>query len=288
MDITAVVVNHNGAADTVECVGSLRRSRDVSLRILVVDNGSSPPLSLPAEYENVQIVRLEANLGFAGGVNAGIELALKTGANAVLVMNNDAVIAPDALALLSEALKGDVGIAAPRIYYASDPLRIWSDGFLAGRWTLEMRGGQRGLRAREGEEPVRRVDYVAGCVMLIRRSVFEAVGLFDRRFFAYYEDLDFCARARDAGFSIVTVPTAHAWHKVARTTGLHNPRRHYLLAYGSVRFFAKHAGRRWPLVVLSRAASLAKTTIQLTAGGQCAAWIAYLKGLRDGLRDVFS
>lgn len=288
MEIVAVVVNYDGVADTVECLGSLRTSRDVRLRTIVVDNGSSSPLSLPAEFEDVDVVRLETNLGFAGGVNAGIRLALKAGADAVLVMNNDAVIAPDALALLSRELRGDVGIAAPRIYYASDPVRIWSDGFMADPWTLEMRGSRRGRCAQEDEESVRRVDYVAGCAMLIRRSVFEAIGLFDQRFFAYYEDLDFCARAREAGFGIVTVPAAHAWHKVARTTGLHSPRRHYLMAYGSIRFFAKHAGRRWPLVVLSRTASLVKTAGQLIAGRQCAALMAHLRGLRDGLHDVFS
>jgi hypothetical protein len=288
MNIVAVIANYNGGADTVECVDSLLESSAATFRIIVVDNGSSPPLSLPSQYGDIDIVRLEANLGFAGGVNVGIRRALRTGADAVLVLNNDTIVAADAVARLASELKGAVGIAAPRIYYAADPSLIWSDGFMAHPWTLEMRGGQRGRRAEKNQEPARIVDYVTGCAMLIHRAVFDAIGLFDERFFAYYEDLDYCIRAREAGFKILTVPTAQIWHKVARTTGLESPRRHYLMAYGSVRFYAKHAGPRWPLVIVARTASLGKTVGRLMMHGQRSQLLAHLRGIRDGLQDIRS
>jgi GT2 family glycosyltransferase len=289
MEIVAVIISYNGSADTVECVGSLLESSHPGLRIVVVDNGSSPPLSLPPGHADVEVVRLEANLGYSGGVNVGIGRALNTGADAVFVLNNDTIFAADAVARLAAELKGDVGIVAPRIYYAADPGLIWSDGFMAHPWTLEMRGGRRGQREGKDEEPVRAVDYVAGCAMLIHRSVLDAIGLFDEGYFAlYYEDLDYCIRARRAGFGILTVPAAHVWHKVALTFGLQSPRRQYLMAYGSVRFFVKHAGRRWPLVAIARTASLGKTAGRLIIRGQRSQLAAHLRGLRDGLRDVRS
>ena len=128
---------------------------------------------------------------------------------------------------------------------------------------------------------------MAGCAMLIQRRVLETIGLFDERFFAYYEDLDYCIRAREAGFRILTVPTAHVWHKVASTTGLQSPRREYLMAYGSVRFYAKHARWRWPAIVPPRTASLAKTLLRLAQHKRRDLIEAHLKGIQDGFRDAF-
>jgi GT2 family glycosyltransferase len=284
--ITIVIVDYNRHADTVACLASLRASDLADRPILVVDNGSEPPLQALPEPGAIEILRLERNLGFAAGFNLGIRRALAGGAEAVFVLNNDTVVAPDLGGPLIAGLAAGVGIVAPRIYYAADPQRIWSDGFDANPLTLEIRRGRRG-QLEDANAPTRSVDYVAGCAMLIQRRVLETIGLFDERFFAYYEDLDYCIRARAAGFRIVTIPAAHVWHKVASSTGLQSPRRAYLMAYGSVRFYAKHAGWRWPVMAPARAGSLAKTLLSLAGHKRRDLIAAHLNGIRDGLRDTF-
>jgi GT2 family glycosyltransferase len=113
------------------------------------------------------------------------------------------------------------------------------------------------------------------------------VGLFDERFFAYYEDLDFCLRARQAGFRIATAPNARLWHTVASTTGLGTQRREYLMARSSVVFYARHAAWRLPFVVAARTGSLLKTLAVHARRSRPDLIRAHLSGLRDGLHDVF-
>ena len=232
-------------------------------------------------------MRLESNLGFAAGFNIGIRHALADGAEAVFVLNNDTVVAPDLWGPLIADLESGAGIVAPCIYYAADPQRIWADGLDANPLTLEISHTRRGQLAADVQASARDVDYVTGSAMLIHRRVLETIGLFDERFFAYYEDLDYCIRARKAGFRILTVPAAHVWHKVASTTGLQSPRREYLMAYGSVRFYAKHAGWRGPAIALARAGSLAKTMISLARLRRHDLMKAHLYGIWDGFRDAF-
>jgi GT2 family glycosyltransferase len=136
MPITVVTVNYNRHTDTYACLDSLLSSHGSTPAIIVIDNGSIEPLDLAA-YPTVELIRLERNLGFAGGFNVGLRRALEQGAEAVLVLNNDTLAAPDMLSALAAELKDDVGITGPRIFYAADPQRIWSDGFDAQprRWS---------------------------------------------------------------------------------------------------------------------------------------------------------
>jgi GT2 family glycosyltransferase len=288
MHIVAVTVDYSRHADTLECVDSLLKSRYEDLSILVVDNGSDEPLRLARKEPNVTVIRMTTNLGFAGGFNVGMRHAIGMGAEAVLILNNDTIAAENMVTLLAAELKSGVGIVAPRIYYRDDPHRIWSDGFKAGPLTLDMRNDRRGrLDSAVVSVPVRNVDYVPGCAMLIHRKALDSVGLFDEQFFAYYEDLDYCIRVRRAGFRILAVSEALLWHKVAGTTGLQSPRRQYLIAYSSVRFFAKHAGWRWPFIVIARAVSLGKTLVTLAVARRGDLIQSHVRGLAEGLHDTF-
>jgi GT2 family glycosyltransferase len=283
--VIPVVVDHNRHDDTFQCLSSLRAAIRPEEPIVVVDNGSTEPLQL-AGMAAIHLIRETENGGFARGFNTGIRHALALGAEAVLVLNNDTIVERQLLTELTAEMKPGVGITAPRIYFADAPFRIWSDGFRANPLTLEMRLGRRDqIDAGTDDEP-RAVDYVTGCAMLIHRSVFESIGYFDERFFAYYEDLDFCVRARRAGFGIVNVPRARLWHKVASTTGLETPRRQYLLAYGSVLYFARHAGWRWPFVIAARSASTLKLVIGALSRQRGDLIAAHLRGLVEGCRDA--
>ena len=289
--VLAVVVNWNRGEDTLECLRSLEQQTYPRMGIIVVDNGSEDgsPESIQRNFPGVELIRLSRNTGFAGGFNRGIERALSQGGDYVLILNNDTV----SDRLMVERLVGNIrpgaGVVFPKIYYYDDPLRIWSVGAQRQFLTLEMTDKATGQLDRGQWDEVQERDYVTGCALLVQREVFEKVGLFDERYFAYYEDLDFSFRAKDAGFRMILVPEARLWHKVAQTSGgLDNPLERYLMAKGSVLFFGRHGGGwRRLFIVPYRLGSAVKTTFKLLFRRKFKSVQAYWKGLYEGLKLVF-
>jgi GT2 family glycosyltransferase len=297
--VYVITLNWNRRDDTLAFLASFSQLTYPHCRILVVDNGSTDDSvpAITAQFPDVEQIVNGRNPGFAAGANVGIRHALAQGADFVFVANNDTLIAPDALDLLVHAaLASEVGLAAPKIYYASDPRRIWSAGAWRDPVTLEVTGCRRGqyervvtfpkaFSFREGEEEPFEVDFVTACGMLIRRRCFEVVGLFDERFFMYYEDSDYCLRVRSAGYRVLVVPRARMWHKVAISSGgIDSPAERYAMGLSSVLFFRKHVGgARWLIVAPYRTGSAIKTLVRLLAGGRTQSAQAYLRGLWDGV-----
>lgn len=220
--VAVIIVNWNGREDTLECLESLRGVDYPWRRALLVDNGSSDGTvaEVRERFPEVEVIETGGNIGFAAGNNAGIQRALDTGADAVLLLNNDTTVDPSFLTILTEALyrSPDIGAVNPTIYYYDEPNMIWSAGGLIDERTgiacqrccNEAASGHLG--------PELDVDYGVGAALLIRREAIEAAGLLDQRFFLYYEETDWCLRAGDAGFRVVYVPQAKVWHKVSRST----------------------------------------------------------------------
>ena len=203
--IAVVVPNWNGAARLPACIGSLAAQTCTEIEIVVVDNGSVDDSlavldRLAAEVAPVvlTVVRNAENLGFAGGVNRGITVALDRGARAVALFNNDAVAEPDWLAALVAELdaRPDVAIVTSRLLHG-DGATVDSTGDFYTSWGLPY------PRDRDAaSEPVRPSGEVfggSGGASLYRAELFADVGLFDERFFVLLEDVDFSFRARLAG-----------------------------------------------------------------------------------------
>ncbi len=212
--VAAVVINYNGAAMTRACLASLGGAAGVALTVHVVDNASRdggadlvPPGAPPSE-----VVRLTENAGFAGGNNAGIRAALQGSADAVLLLNNDTTVEPSALARLAAHLD-ERTLVVPQVRDASPP-HARADWVGRFDWT-------RGI-LRVAEPPTTaasEVEMAGACCVLAPRTLFERVGLFDERFFLYYEDTDLFTRARRAGFRIVYEPAAVIHHVGSGSSG---------------------------------------------------------------------
>lgn len=286
--VYAITLNWNRCRDTLECLGSLTQITYSNLRILVVDNASTDgsPQSIAEKFPSVEQIVNVSNLGFAAGFNVGVRRALSENSDYVFVLNNDTTVASDALDLLLAVAKPqDVGMVAPAIYYASNPEKIWSTGGRVSRITLEMLGNHG--RQKSIDRIIER-DFLSGCGMLIKRSVLERVGLFDERFFLFYEDSDYSLRVRRAGFRLLVVPQARMWHKVSSSTeGTDSPTERYWMGYSSVLFFRKHA-RKWqlPIIFVWRFGSAIKTIGRLTWTGRQSAARTYMQGIWDALRRV--
>jgi GT2 family glycosyltransferase len=288
--VAAVVVNWNRREDTLACLASLagtsyaQRAAD-AWQVILVDNGSSDGTAEAARtgFPLVDVIALSENRGFAAGCNVGLRRALDAGVDYVLLANNDTVVAPDMVAQLVTVAERerDAGLLTPVIFYHDQPTRVWSAGYRERGVTLSAQPpiGQASERA---PYPV---DRVYGCGVLIRQSVLEEVGLFDERFFMYYEDADLCRRVQGAGYRLLVVPAARMWHKVSASTGEGSPLQKYYLARSGVLFFAKHTP--WFLAPVIVAYRLGVALKQLVLAGRRWRWdvaAAYVRGLYDGLR----
>jgi GT2 family glycosyltransferase/glycosyltransferase involved in cell wall biosynthesis len=248
--IAAVVLNYKTADQTWLAVRSLQTSFTPPDRIFVVDNGSNDGSadSLRASLTGVDVVETGRNLGFSGGCNAGIVAALAADAGHVLLVNSDVVLAPDAIDYLLDALGSDpkLGIVAPLLLSRQEPGSIASAGINYSRHSGRMRQRASGRPVAALTAGPRGIESVSGCVMLIRRRVFELAGLLDEEYFFSFEDIDFCLRAADQGFRSACVEAAIAYHEGASTIGRQSPRRVYFATRNHLRLQSRLAapGRR--------------------------------------------
>ena len=213
-----IVPNWNGTDSLQHCLDSLLK-QSLPARIIVVDNGSTDDsLKLLEKYPDVDVIRHERNLGFAGGVNAGFRRAISGGAKYAAAFNNDAVADKDWLKRLAAFMDKhpQAGMAAPKILTA-DGKRLDSTGDFLTVWGLPYPRG-RGERDLDAYDDSTDVFAASGGASLYRVSMLEKVGLFDEDFFAYYEDVDLSFRARLMGWDVAYVPGAVVRHDIGATS----------------------------------------------------------------------
>jgi GT2 family glycosyltransferase len=220
--VTTIVLNWNGIDDSRECLKSLQRVSYPNNRIIVVDNGSDGDEATRLEHEFkglIEMIRNELNLGFAGGANVGIRAALQHGTDYVLLLNNDVTVDRGFLDAMVEAASKRPRLAAlcPRAYFADRPDVIYSTGGAVNLWTGVARQIGRDDKDRGQFDRSARRDYADGLCMLIPAPALQAVGLLDEEYFAYWEETDWCVRAREKGLRCYYVPAAKVWHKAARS-----------------------------------------------------------------------
>jgi len=178
-----------------------------------------------------------------------------------VLLNNDATLGPDCVGELVRVAGSapDVGAVGAKVLSAADPAVLWlAWGRLTWRAALVEFVGQ-GETDGPSFSTVREVDWVPGCAMLLTRAALERVGLFDERFFAYHEDVDWCTTARALGFRILFAPAARGIHHGEGSLaprGPANPAR-YLSARNTILFARKHAGAsEWLRLAVTIGASL--------------------------------
>jgi hypothetical protein len=248
---TAVVLNWNGWRDTLACVHSLLRAEPAPACIVVCDNGSADDsLSqleaalraavggglrctdragvdrAEAAAAQVWLVANGANLGYAGGNNVGLRLALRDpGCRCVWVLNNDTEVAPDALAQALARLDATptMGLCGSTLVYAHDrqTVQAWG-GSTYARWTGRTR--HLGAHSRLSDVPAdptaveARMACVVGAAMLVRREWLETVGPMTEDYFLFFEEIDWAARAAGR-FGLGWAPRSIVFHQEGATIG---------------------------------------------------------------------
>ena len=214
--VITVILNTNRRDDTLEALASLQKNTYSNHQVIVLDNASTDGSveAIRDHFPLTRILKLTDNLGYAGNNNVGIEEALNLGADWVFVLNEDTVLAKDCLSEMIEAANRDsgIGIVGPMVYHHDEPDVIQSAGGSLGPYWQSQHIGQN--EPDTGQfSAIRDVEWISGCAILVKRQVIEQVGGLDARFFYYWEETEWCLRARRNGWRVIHVPNAKLWHK---------------------------------------------------------------------------
>lgn len=220
--VAIIILNWNNWTDTLQCLESLQQITYPHYQVIVVDNGSQddslPRIREQAPEDLILLENLE-NLGFSGGNNVALEFAREElEADYFLLLNNDTLVHPHFLDFLVDYAEQDesIGVVGPTVYYHQEPHKIaFLGGYInpcTGKITHHhLDEEDHGLLAPQ------ELDFISGCSMLLKREAVERVGLLDPEYFLYSEDVDWCLRAKKAGYRVCLVPEARIWHKVSES-----------------------------------------------------------------------
>lgn len=291
--VTAILVNWNGARDTIECVRSLKSQRDVQLDIIVVDNNSSALSEVALLQEtlpsDVHLILNTYNYGFSGANNIGMRHAIDNGAEYVLIINNDTIVVDQHLvAKLIDAVETDrkIGLASPTIFYYPATKHVWYAGAKLSLWS----GWKHLYRVPTSKLPLD-TGYACGCCILAPVRYIRQVGNLPEPYFLGVEDIEWSLRAKNSGWRVVYVADATLMHKDSSSSrdqtgvGVYSPARIYYEHRNTIWLIRQYGNwpQRWIVwpVLLS-----VRWGYKLTAYLVLRRWAklqALLRAIRDGV-----
>lgn len=275
MKVSIIILNWNRKKDTIECLESIEKLQisNYELEIVVVDNASSDGSQKAVEQifkkiikKNVSCkqIRNTANLGFAAGNNVGMKYALDSGADYLLVLNNDTEVDKGLINRLLEVANKHpkAGTIAPKIYFAKgfefhkrykkqDLGKIiwyaggdmdWNNVYGSNHGVDEVDKGQ--------FEKTRETDFATGACMLLRSEALKDVGLFDEKYFMYLEDADLSQRLKKKGWEVLYTPKTDIWHKVAQSSDIGSDLNDYFITRNRLLFGMRYAKLRTKLALV--------------------------------------
>ncbi len=276
--IYVVIPNWNGADFISSCLTSLN-NQTIQHEVIVVDNGSVDESIkiIETDFPKVILIKLPTNTGFAGGVNKGIEHALKLNAYAVALFNNDAVADFEWLSSLIKKMRVEPksGIVTGKLKLF-DKKHLDSTGDYYSVFGMPFPRGRNQIDIGQYDKS-EEVFAASGGASLYRSDMLKEIGLFDERFFAYYEDVDISMRARLAGWTILYEPNAVAFHHLSATSSKLGSFTRYHATKNFFMLYTKNMPSYlyWKYLIFFLYQSVRLAASSLIKGGG----IAYFKGL---------
>ena len=270
--VSIIIVNWNRKKDTLECLSALAKSTlsGIEAQIIVIDNASTDGSveaikAFDIKNFDLKLIKNQRNLGFAKPNNQGILAAQVWGADFILLVNNDLLVSPDLIEKLVSTAKQypRAGAISPKIYF-SKGFEFHKDRYKkteAGKviWYAggdidwdNVIGSNHGVDdVDEGQyEKTIETDFATGACMFLRTEVLKQAGLFDERYFMYLEDGDISLRLKKKGWGVLYSPKAHAWHKVAQSSGIGSELNDYFITRNRLYFGFKYAPIRAKFALL--------------------------------------
>lgn len=211
-------------------------------RVVLVDNrsGDGSVEHIRDAYPSVDLIEAPMNGGYGTGMNLGMSRAAEWGADAILLLTHECVLAQNALAVMLRRIEENpaVGAAGPIVGFLSRPGKVFSaGGYINQRtWDVYHLGANRDLQELKDQLP-RRVDWLDGCCVLLRREAAQQTGSIDEGYFLQYEEVEYQVRLQKYGWAVECVPAAVAWQEPS--TGLDR-----LIVRNRLRFVFRNAPRK--------------------------------------------
>lgn len=215
--VCVIILNWNSHKDTIECVESCLKLDYSPYEVVIIDNASEDDSEniLRKAFPTLKLIQTSANLGYAGGNNVGIRYAVEKGSDFIWLLNNDTVVTPQALSVLVAYAETNpaIGMVGSKILFYSDPSLILSAGGL-----VDMRTGiteHIGFGCKDLGQFDQPLDcnYLTGCSLLVKRSVIEDIGLMNEAYFLYFEETEWCVKAKERGYRLIYAPESMVYHK---------------------------------------------------------------------------
>lgn len=261
-----ILVNWNNHIDTIECLNSLQSLKNIYYKIILVDNNSKKEsllnilnylkrtetkfsllnvdesIKCDISEDEIIVLKNSRNSGFAGGNNIGIKFAIENNASYIWLLNNDTVVESNTLyEMIRYARQYDAGIIGSKILYYYNKKLIQNIGGWLNFKTFILGNGFGNNAIDDGQyDKAIEPDYINGASMLIKRDVLEKNGLFDEKYFLYWEETDYCIRAKKRGFKMLYCPLARVYHKDGATTKKVNKLSLYYYTRNALYFYKKN------------------------------------------------
>jgi N-acetylglucosaminyl-diphospho-decaprenol L-rhamnosyltransferase len=255
MDISILIVSWNVRELLRKCLNSVFSNQySADTETILVDNASSDGTiaMLRDEFPAVRVIANPVNLGFTRGNNQALAIAR---GRYLFLLNPDTELRPNALENLTAYMDAHprVGIVGPKLFYADGTLQssrrrfpTLATAFLEStklqQWFPRNRVLKHYYMLDTRDDQTQEVDWVSGSAMFVRRELYEQVGGFDEQFFMYSEELDWCYRAKQAGWQIVYLPTAEVIHHESKSAEQALAQRDIYFHSSKIRFFRKYRG----------------------------------------------
>jgi GT2 family glycosyltransferase len=296
--VSLISVNYNQALVTLDMIKSVLDESYSNIELIIVDNGSKESLDtyLPKD-SNIRFIRSERNLGFAGGNNLALPYAK---GKYLFYINNDTILSPGCIGTLVQYLEThpNVGIISPLICYDLEQTNHKEIIQFVAMTALHVLTGRNitvgRMQENKGQfqEPVE-TAYVHGAAMMVRSEITEKVGVMDDHFFLYYEEMDWSARIKKAGYDILTIPTAKIYHRESLTVGEDSPLKTYFHTRNRIYFVRKNFGfaAKCAFFMFFSLVTLPKNVLKLAITGKAKKLRAFLLGfwhhLNPGNKNEF-
>ena len=287
MSIGIIIINFNGVSDTQGCLKSIESlySKE-NIQVFLIENDSlnciKEDFINSLNFKITQIINT-VNKGFAEGNNIGIKKAIEAGCEYIALINNDTVFVDDSLLKVINCFEDNFnfGIIGIINYYYSNPEIIWQAGFRSNLFL----GYSKKIKTNNTAMNVVPVDYVPGSSIVIRKSVFEENGFLDERYFAYFEEYDFCIRAKKKKINIGFLNGTKILHKVGKSST--SSIKLYLRTRNKLLFYHKHGSALGFVIAFTVHAIISIKRIVFSKNDKGKLIKAFLFGFKDYYNEHF-
>ncbi len=289
--VSIVTISFDHPEVTCALLESLRHITYPNIEIIVVDNASpkDDPAIIKQSYPEIIFIQSEKNLGFAGGNNIGIK---QSKGKYVLLLNNDTEVGPGFLEPLVAKFESNpkIGAVSPKIKFFFQPDTIQFSGQAPiNHYTMRSHGYGYGVKDEGQFDKDATTSFVHGAAMMVSREVLKKVGLMAEIYFLYYEELDWGARIRAAGYELWYVHNSTVMHKESISTGRLSPFKTYYMNRARVLYLRRNVhGLSFMVAFLYQTfVAVPKNAITFLLKGQHGHFLAYSKAMMWHVKNMF-